>query len=94
VRPDLTRGYTVRDVATRLRVGEDKVRSWINSGQLAALNTAAVLCGKPRWVITPEALAAFERGRSAAPPPRPARRRRQPAGMVDFYPDAPEGGAP
>jgi transposase len=42
------RGLTVADVAARYRVGEDKVRLWIRRGELAAINTAATLCGKPR----------------------------------------------
>jgi hypothetical protein len=82
---------TVADVARRYRVGEDKVRAWIARGELPAINTAAVLCGRPRWVITPDALAAFERGRRGGPPPKPApRRRRRPAatsGVIDYYPD-------
>lgn len=79
-------GFTVADVASRLRVGEDKVRGWIRRGELAAVNTASTLCGRPQLRITAEALAAFERRRSSAPPPKPQRRQRKPA-MVDFYPD-------
>jgi excisionase family DNA binding protein len=79
-------GLTVEDVARRLRVGPDKVRSWITRGELKAVNTAAQLCGKPRWVITPEAIADFEQRRSSAPAPKPRRRRRQ-STLVDFYPD-------
>jgi transposase len=79
-----TAGLTVAEVARRFRVGEDKVRSWIKSGELAALNTASALCGRPRFVVTPDALAAFERRRSAAAP-KPARRRR-PAPTIDYYP--------
>jgi hypothetical protein len=78
-------GLTVRDVARRYRVGEDKVRAWIRRGELAAVNTAA-LCGRPRWVVSTEALAAFERRRTASPPPKPPRRRRRQA-LVDYYPD-------
>jgi transposase len=79
-------GFTVREVARRYRVGEDKVRTWIARGELAAVNTAAALCGRPRWVVCPEALRQFERRRNSAPPPKPvrSRRRRQ---EVDFYPD-------
>jgi hypothetical protein len=84
-------GLTVRDVARRLRVGEDKVRLFIKRGELAAVNTAASLCGRPRWVISPDALKAFERRRAAGPPPKTPRRRKQNA-MVDFYPDR-EGAA-
>jgi hypothetical protein len=78
-------GLTVADVAARYRVGADKVRLWIARGELSAINTAAALCGRPRWVITPEALAAWERSRQAGPPPKPTRRRKRTA-MVDFYP--------
>jgi hypothetical protein len=77
----------VREVARRYRVSEDKVRRWISGGELAAINTASVLCGKPRWVVTPEALALFEQRRQAATPTKPAPRRKREPGMIDFYPD-------
>jgi excisionase family DNA binding protein len=81
-------GLTVAEVARRYRVGPDKVRRWIARGELAAINTAATLCGRPRWVITPEALAAFERGRAATTPARRSTRRRRRRHVVeDFYPD-------
>jgi hypothetical protein len=83
--PDL-RGYTVRDVALRYRVSEDKVRAWIRAGQLRAVNTSSARCGRPRFVIPPDALSEFEQARSACPPPKPPRRRRRPA-LTDFYPD-------
>ena len=78
------RGLTTRDVARRYRVSEDKVRAWIRCGRLSAINTASAKCGKPRYVVTPEAIAEFERVHSAAAPPRAVRRRRQPA-VIDFY---------
>jgi transposase len=79
-------GLTVRDVALRYRVSEDKVRAWIARGELAAINTAMALCGRPRWVIPPEALVQFERRRAGGPTPKPARRQRRVA-EVDYYPD-------
>lgn len=78
-------GYTTREVSRRYRVGEDKVRHWIARGELKAINTSTTLCAKPRWVITAEAMAEFEKRRAGAQPPKPERRR-QPA-MRDFYPD-------
>ena len=81
-------GLTVADVARRYRVSEDKVRAWVARGELRAINTATALCGKPRWVITPDGLAAFEKLRAGGRPPKPSRRRRQPA-EIDFYPDLP-----
>jgi hypothetical protein len=79
-------GLTVRDVARRYRVSPDKVRLWIKRGELSAINTAAALCARPRFVVPVEALAAFERRRAAAPPPKPARRRKR-SGVVDYYLD-------
>jgi excisionase family DNA binding protein len=83
--PEPTRGYTVADVAARLRVSPDKVRAWVRRGELAAVNTADVLCGRPQLRITPEALAAFERGRTVALPSKTPRRRRL-AATKDYYP--------
>jgi hypothetical protein len=78
-------GFTVEDVAIRERVGADKVRGWIARGELLAINVAATLCGKPRWVISPEALTEFENRRSSAPVPKPKRKQR-PHGGVDYFP--------
>jgi transposase len=81
-------GFTVAEVARRYRVGEDKIRAWIRRGELAAVNTATVLCARPRWVISHDALAEFERRRAGGPPPKQeTRRRRTPPGFVDYYPD-------
>ncbi len=80
-------GLTVRDVALRYRVGEDKVRGWIRRGELRAVNTAENFCGKPRWVVPPEALIEFEKKRAGGPPPKPPRRRRRTEVEIDFYPD-------
>jgi hypothetical protein len=79
-------GLTVADVARRYRVSPDKIRSFIRRGELVAINTATALCGRPRFVIMPEALAEFERQRLAGPPPKPARRKKRTA-LVDYYPD-------
>jgi hypothetical protein len=57
-------------VARRYRVGEDKVRGWIARGELRAINTTSQLCGRPRWTIPAEALAAFEQRRAGSPLPR------------------------
>jgi excisionase family DNA binding protein len=79
-------GYTVRELARFLRVNADKVRSWIKRGELEAINTAMARCRKPRWVITPEALARFESRHKADTPPRPATRRKRQSQMIDYFP--------
>lgn len=84
--PNSRHGLTVAEVARRYRVGEDKVRGWIKRGELRAVNTAAAICARPRFVIPPEALAEFEQRHSAAAPQRPARRPRRRTLEIDFYP--------
>jgi hypothetical protein len=81
----LTPGFTVADIAARYRVGPDKVRAWIKAGELTAINTSAAICARPRFVVTAEALARFEKRRSVTLPPKPKRRRR--AEIKDYYPN-------
>jgi transposase len=80
-------GLTVADVTRRYRVGEDTVRGWIKRGELSAVNTADRRCARPRFVVTGEALAAFERGRAASTPKQAKPKRRKPTNEIDFYPD-------
>jgi hypothetical protein len=69
-------------------MGKDRVRGLIKSGELRAINTSPTKCGKPRYVVTPEALAEWERSREVqAPAPKPTPRRRRKSGEIDFYPD-------
>jgi hypothetical protein len=79
-------GLTVAEFARRYRIGRDKARAMIARGEVIAINTASTLCGKPRWVILPDALDAFERRRQGGQVPAlPPRRKRTCA--VDYYPD-------
>ena len=50
------------DVAIKLGVNVSKVLGWIRDGELTAINTSD--SDRPRWRITPEKLAEFERSRS------------------------------
>jgi excisionase family DNA binding protein len=78
-------GLTPREAGRFLRVSPDKVRALIRSGRLGAVNLGA--CGRDRFIVLPEHLAAFAAANRAAIPPAPARRRRRSAPVVDFYPD-------
>ncbi|HWG41343.1 MAG TPA: helix-turn-helix domain-containing protein [Gemmataceae bacterium] len=83
---DSTAGLTVREIARRYRVSPDKVRGWIVAGQLRAVNRRDARCGRPSWVIMPEALHDFERGRTVTATTKPVKRRKR-TKMVDYYPD-------
>jgi hypothetical protein len=83
----LSHGLTVADVARRYRVGEDKVRGWIRRGELSAINTADRRCFRPRFVVTVDALAAFERNRQAATPNAPKPKRKRKTNIIDYFPD-------
>jgi hypothetical protein len=86
------RGWTPNELAALIRVSPDRVRSWIASGELGAINTARVGCGRPRFVVLPHHLAAFERRRAAAQPTPAPRRGRRLIGAVDYYADT-DGGS-
>jgi hypothetical protein len=83
----LRAGYTPNELEKLLRISADRIRAMIVRGELGAINTAPTRSGKPRYIILPEHLAALIRARQVAAPPKPApRRRRQPAGWIDYYP--------
>jgi excisionase family DNA binding protein len=79
-------GLTPREVARYLRISRDRVLGWIRSGELGALNTADVRCGRPRYIVLPEHLAAFAATRRAGQPIKSAPRQRRVA-TVDYFPD-------
>lgn len=81
------RGFTPRELAKVLRVSPERVRGWIQSGELRALNLASARCRKPRYVILPHHLAEFERGRRICPLAKPGPRRKRHQAMIDYYPD-------
>ena len=54
------RAITIAEFAELYRVGPDKARHWIATGELTALNVAANRNGKPRWIITQQAIREFE----------------------------------
>jgi transposase len=84
--PNTLSGYTVRDVARRYRVGVSRVLGWIRRGEMRALNRRDDRAGRPSFVVTPEALADFERARSVSPPLKTVRRKRQ-LQVHDYFPD-------
>jgi excisionase family DNA binding protein len=78
---------TVPTFARRLGVNADTVHAWIASGELAAVDVSTKPGGRRRWRLLPEAIAAFESGRTSRPAPLRAGRRpwKRPAGFVKFF---------
>jgi hypothetical protein len=77
--------FTVKQLCDRYCVGEATVLGWIRTGQLAALNVGrAPGKKKPRFRVTPEALAEFELARTVSPPPAGVRRRKSAAPLIEF----------
>lgn len=81
------RWLTPPEYASARGVKPDKVLGWIRSGSLRAVNFAAKTSGRPRWRISPEAIAEFELvrtnpGRAAVP----QRQKRKPVkGLIEFF---------
>lgn len=65
--PDAGRYLTPPQIADRLACKPETVIGWIRSGELAAINLARPGCIKPRYRISPQALADFEMRRSVVP---------------------------
>lgn len=79
-------GRTPPALAKRYGVKPEKVHHWIRTGELVAINVAASTSGRPRFIVTPEAIAAFEARRSSKPrAATPRTRRRKSAATIEFF---------
>lgn len=70
--------YSIPEVAERLGVGQVKVRRWLADGELGnPINVATHTRGRPRVMVSLDAVKAFEERRQEvmAAPVRPKRRR-------------------
>jgi hypothetical protein len=72
-------------VGRRLGVSADKVVGWIRTGELRAADLAQRRGGRPRYRVSLADVEVFLQRRSAAPTPRPRRRGRQMAGVIEFF---------
>jgi transposase len=73
-------------IAKRFGISADKVRLWIERGELRGVNVATTAGGRPRYVVDVADLAVFEERRAAqgkrATVPR---RRKTTAGIIEFF---------
>ncbi len=83
---DEVQGMSPQQVAKRLRVSADKVRDWINKGELKAVNVANRDSSRPRWRISEDAIRDFENKRQASTPPSAVQRRKKnDDGIIEFF---------
>jgi hypothetical protein len=83
------RGLTVPELARLLRIGPARIRTMIRNGELKAVDTSSAASNKPRYVVMPADLQAWQ-DRHQAGQPLPAPRKRRPVlqhGEIDFFPD-------
>lgn len=77
---------TPPQVAEQLGVSPDKIRAWIDKGELDATNVAAAGSSRPRYRIGPEDLAKFQmKRRKVKPPPKPPRRPKKDPNVTEFF---------
>ena len=79
------RMHTPPAVAEGLGVDPSKVRGWVDSGELKAVNVAARLGGRPRWRIAAADLDAFLESRRSPTPVKPQRRRQRQTNVIEFF---------
>jgi hypothetical protein len=78
--------YSPPQLARRWGVSPDKVRHWLDAGELRGIDLATRRGGRPRWRIPLDAVLAFEQGRTATPAAPIARRRRAAtAGVIEYF---------
>jgi len=77
---------TPPQVAKQLGVSPDKIRGWIDKGELHATNVATGHGGRPRYRISEENMAAFKRARQPSkPPPKTPRRKKKDDSVIEFF---------
>jgi transposase len=81
------RTFGIREIRERYAVGEHTVLDWIRQGVMRAIDVSRKAGGRPKWRVTQEAMDEFEQSRTPTPLPPKAKRRKRPAGVIEFYPE-------
>ncbi len=78
--------FTPPELARYWGVSPDKIRNWIRSGELEAVNQVARQGGRPRYRISREAVEKFEARRSVqVVPARPRRRPKKSDDVIEYF---------
>jgi len=83
----LSQWLTLSQIAASRQVKQQFLSAEIRAGRLRAVDVSSNPgSGRPRWRISPEALAAWEASRTCSPPePRTRRRRRKDPALVEYF---------
>lgn len=81
------RCFTPPTLGDYLGVTPEKIIALIKRGEIEASNLTLDPHGRPRWVITPEAVQRFLAARRAIPPTPRQKRRRKATDEVDYLSD-------
>ena len=77
---------TPPELARRWRISPDKVLNWIRSGELRAMNAATKQTGRPRYLVDPSDVEAFEARRTVQQAPKsPRRKRHTNDDVIEFF---------
>ena len=76
---------TPPELARQWRIKPEKILAWIRSGELRAINVATEQRGRPRYLIEPDEVEAFEQRRAVVERPVLNRRRGQRSNGVPHY---------
>ena len=87
---DAARWLTPPEIAAALKVKPSKVCGWLDTGELKGVNVATRQGRgrRPRWRVSPEALAEFLANRSSAPRPALEHRvavRKRSEHVIEFF---------
>ena len=77
--------WTPSEVAKRLRVSPDKVRSWIRTGELRAIDVSSVGSQRKRFLVDLDDLVVFEEARAVVGARSRRRTRRRVTGVREFF---------
>jgi hypothetical protein len=72
-------------LAKRYGVAPEKILAWIRAGELVAINIAARLGGRPRYVISANAVEAFELARSSQRPAKNIPKKIKMPSVIEFF---------
>ena len=77
---------TPPQLARHMGVSPDKILHWIRTGELRAFNAATRVGGRPRYLISADAVAEFEKRREVVCTAKARRRtRKKNDGVIEFF---------